>query len=126
MAQPCGSPRRTLRHVQPHGLVVLLSSRLRSEDDAALPPSIARLARVGRLRIFTTARLALPLTARALRRLHARLDDEQPRHRRALLSSGLPLPLHHVGRSTRPTSATARASCARRRRRRSRTWLVCV
>src|SRR5207237_9242634 len=79
-----------LRHVWSHGLVVLLSRRVCTENYAAVSLSVTGVARLGHLRMDQETRSKLPLDARAVSYLYAVRARQPHRHRRALLSPRVP------------------------------------
>src|SRR5947209_10620704 len=88
----------TARHVEQARLVVLLSRGLRAQNAAAYSAHVARRIGVGACASATRTGGALARARSAARAFHLFAHAEHDQHRRALLSSSLPVLLHPFGR----------------------------
>src|SRR5438105_365447 len=118
--------RRTLGgtawEIQPDRLVVLLSSRVRAQDNASFSFARPGLAWLGNLPVGPEQRRPISVAARAVRGLYALRFVQPHRHRRALLPSRFSISLYpgrcvagqNVGVAPRASRGCAGGDYARR------------
>src|SRR5205085_11153034 len=94
-------------HVVEARLVVLLFRCVRAQNAAANSAVVARGSGVGRVASAAQTGGALARAGPAARALHRLAHAKHDQHRRALLSSGLPILLHPFGRDAGCLAALA-------------------